>query len=717
LNLGWRQEQIVVIDEDLGKSAVSSGQRSGFQNLVADVALGAVGILLVTDVSRLARNCADWYHLLDLASLSDVLVCDAGGVYNPRHYDDRLLLGFKGTFSEAQWYAMRQQLQAARLNKAQRGELALRLPVGYERLADGQVVLAPDEQVQSAIRLVLQLFAQLGSARGVLRRLRQEGVRLPYQLNNRLQGQQIGWRDAHFGAVYQVLRLPAYAGAYTYGKSQRQHLPGVEGKVKTAHPALEEWPVLVHNAWPGYISWEQYLENQRVLAANAAAHFGRGARRLNEGVHLAAAIAKGGGERPTFSPVGEGKALLQGMVYCARCGRPLHVRYRAKPAYVCESATTVYGLPRCQCIPYAHVDEVVVRAFFAAIQPAAIDAALAALAELETQRESLQAQWRLQLERARYEARLAQLRYEQVDPSLRLVAAGLEAAWEEKLQAVVHLEKEWVAAQQRSAHPLSATAEASLRALAADLPGLWAAVTTTDADRKRLLRSLIADVTLDRFSQPGVTRVHIRWHTGASTSLTAASPKPGHPTHPALLARVRTLAQSLTDDKIAAILNQEGLTSPWHNRSVPPAPGQPATWWNRERVRNLRNKHRIPTGVPLLTATPGPRGDGLISAHEAARQLGVSAGAILDWFRRGLLPGHQHRPATPVWVRLDDSNRQRFDGSAARLPQMIPLEQASSRLGFTPDQLLAAIAQQSLLTYRIASGRRFAWYLLPVASC
>jgi DNA invertase Pin-like site-specific DNA recombinase len=704
--LGWPEERIVVIDEDLGKSAISRCGRFGFQRLFTDVGTGKVGMLLVTDVSRLARNCADWYQLLDVAALNDVLVCDAHAIYNPRAYDDRLLLGVKGAFSEAQWYIMRQQLQAARLNKARRGELALRLAVGYERLPNGQVIFWPDQQVQGAVHLVFDLFRRRQSSRAVLRDLRAGGLRLPRQARNALGQTVIVWDEASYSQVYQILKLPLYAGAYAYGKRQRQQLPGQPGTQYGRRLPPEEWEVLLLDVFPAYITWEEYLANQQILAQNWQA--GRFANTeqpaLNLGYHNPPA-------RHHSGAAGKGRALLSGLLLCGRCGRRLRVRYANKPAYVCEATKTAYDEPRCQYLPYAHVDQAVVTAFLAAVQPAAVAATLAAMAEIEAQERALAGQWQQQLARARHQSTTAQARYEQVDPQLRLVAAELERAWEEALQAEVQLQQEWQRLQVEQLQPLSAEDEALIRQMAEDLPALWAASTTTIPDRKRLLRTLIADVTLEGGREPGRTHIAIRWQSGAVSHLTAARPQPGHPSNPTLLARVRALAgEGRTDSEMAALLNQEGLVSSWHVKDdLAYVAGQPVTYWDAARVRHLRNKHKIAVN---------PTGE-LATAETAAEALGVSVSVLLDWFRRGLLPGKQERPGAPVGIALDEALRYRVGGRAPRQlpflaetqPEMVPLPQVGSHFGLEPEEVTAALKGGRFLTWRLEHGRHYRWYL------
>lgn len=729
-DLGWHEEQIVVIDEDLGKSGISSSERTGFQRLFADVGLGKVGLILVTDVSRIARNSADWHRLLELAAQNDVLVSDSSGVYNPTVYVDRLLLGIQGAFAEATWYNMRQQTKAARLNKAKRGELNLRLPIGYLRLPNGDVVKEPDAQVQSAIEWIFRTFRQAGSVRQVLVRMIAQGLKMPRQGRNAVGQAIILWERPSYAAIYQVLKLPSYAGAYTYGKRQSPQTPGLRtGRYRIADP--EAWQVLIKDAFPAYISWEEYVENQKIMAENWQAtpfanpnsdHQGDNNQGCeNRGIHNQPFSTRDGrvlgcesdDGQGGFSAPGKGRALLQGMVYCGKCGRPMRVRYRDKPAYVCEATKQQFNQPRCGFFPYAHVDRAVVTAFLQAIEPASIEIALAAMEQLDEQRDALAQQWQQQLERARYEVTLAQTRYEMVDARNRLVAANLERTWEDKLTALTQLEEQWAAVQAKELAPLSSADETIIRNLAKDLPALWGAETTTSQERKRLLRTIIKDVTLASNKEEGKTILYMSWQSGATSTLTAKRPTPGHPTNLPLLDRVRTLAQTLTDDKIADILNQEGLVSSWHVKDDPTyVIGQPVTYWTQARVRHLRNKHQIPTGMPQLAKDGTPRADGLIPAKEAARQLNVSVSIVIQWFRRGLLPGKQNRPGTPIWIQLDETNRHRFNCSLDRPASgMVLLADATQHFGLSKVQLHNAIASQQLYTWRLMHGAQNRWFI------
>ncbi len=670
---GWPAERVTVVDDDLGKSGIASTQREGFQNLVAAVGLGQVGIILATDVSRLARNCSDWYRLLDLASLCGTLLSDASGVFDPRIYDDRLLLGLKGAFSEAQWYNMRTQLCAAQMNQARRGELRLRLPVGLERLENGQVVLTPDLQVQGMLHLVFEQFARLGSAQKVLRYLRDEHLLLPRRV-----GGKIEWVRPAYQMIYAFLKQPVYAGAFAYGKHHRLHLPGDQSQVVTHLLPQSEWPVLLQNAHPAYLSWEQFQANQQRLAENAQGiQWTRGAPR-------------------------QGAALLQGLARCAHCGRSLHVHYTHASAYVCDHDTRNFAAPRCQTFHMATIDQAITQLVLEAVQPARLEAALSAIQQIEAQHQALTRQWQMRLEQAHYEVELARRRYESVDPNNRLVAAELEQRWEEKLLAQRQLQEEWQAFQSRQLPSLSPADQAEIRQLAQDLPALWFAPTTTQEDRKRLLRCLIREVRLDSFSKPGFSLLHVTWHSGLSTDLEVPRPRHGTPPATSIANRLRQLAAHLPDDQIADLLNAEGY---------PTATGLP---WTLTRVRAVRRKHRIPSNCPYQAVSGQPRGEGLIPAKAAAARLGVSHSMISDWFHAGLIPGHQRRPGAALWVRLDDTNLSRLDGSASLRPDMLPLESAAQTLGLNPDPFRATMQSQKLLPWRIRLGKQFHWFILPL---
>jgi DNA invertase Pin-like site-specific DNA recombinase len=673
LSLGWQEERIQVIDDDLGKSGISAANRSGFQSLAAAIGLGQVGIILVTDVSRLARNCGDWYRLLDLASVCGALISDSSGIYDPRIYDDRLLLGLKGTFSEAQWYSLRTQLGAAKFNKAKRGELHLRLPVGLVRISDERIALHPDQQVQSAIRHVFAEFERLGSAHKVLLDLRDQSFQLPRRVGSS-RDEEVRWDRPAYSSIYAILKNPAYAGAYTYGKMHSTHLPGDAHKVITHPVPRSDWPVVLPDAFPAYISWDIYLRNQQRLAENALGNqWKRGAPRT-------------------------GSALLQGIAICARCGRLLHVHYTHAPAYICDHATQRYADHRCQTFTLAYIDPFVEQLFLQAVQPARLQAAIAALDQIDAHRQSLLAQWRLRLERTRYDTELARRRYQRVDPDNRLVATQLEAEWEASLHQLSSLENDFSHFQSQQMLPLSETERQTILNLASDLPALWHKA--SPPDRKRLLRCLIQDVTLDSFSLTAFSRIHVRWHTGATTTLDV--PRPHHGPQPdlAIAQRIRSLAQSLTDDQIAQSLAADGSCT---HTGLP---------WTTARVHDVRRKHHIPPCCTPPDPSPIPHSAGLFKASDVAQRLGVHPSSVASWFRQGLLPGSN--PNGWIYIHLDDTILHRIDGSAVYLPLMIPFADAPHILHVTLDQLRAMISAGQFSTFRLHYHQAWRWFLLPV---
>ena len=507
-----------------------------------------------------------------------------------------------------------------------------------------------------------------------MRYLRDHQVQLP-----RLRNNQIVWVRPSYQIIYNILKLPAYAGAYAFGKLERIHLPGKTGQVTTRKRDIEDWPVLLHDAYPAYISWDQFLANQKQLHLNAQ------------------------GASWTCGAPRKGAALLQGIVICGRCGRTMHIHYTHSPAYICDFETRAYGGPRCQNFTLAHIDPVISQVLLEAIQPARLEAALAAFDQLEADRQTLILHWQQRLERAQYEVDLAQCRYEQVDPRNRLVAAELEHLWEKKLLAQSRLLADWQDFQASQLQPLSVADQETIRSLADNLPALWQVETTSQEDRKRLLRCLIRDVTLDSVSNPGHSLIHIRWHTGAVT--TRSVPRPGHGPPPAkhIIDRIRSMALIHPDERIARILNQENF---------PTATGLP---WSRDRVYAVRRKHNIPTACSNFNPSPNPRGDGLTKSKFAAMRFGVHSAMVSHWFRKGLIDGYQANPRSPIWVSLSDEVIHRLDGCHPLSDEMIPLPQVLDSLNLSEADLCVRIRAGDFTPYRIFHDNYWHWYLLPAA--
>jgi DNA invertase Pin-like site-specific DNA recombinase len=497
--LGWSLEQIHVVDEDLGRSGAEASTRTGFQSLVAAVGLGQVGLVLGKEVSRLARRNADWYQLLDLCALTDTLIADGDGLYNPGDYNDRLVLGLKGTMSEAELHLLRSRLNAGLRHKAAKGELRQGLPVGLDYDLDGRVVLTADEAVREAIQVVYRRFGELGSARQVLLSLRADGLLVP----RRSAGEKrVRWTEATYPSVHHFLTNPAYAGAFVFGRCKLSRHVDETGKVVATSRDLpiEEWEVCIPGHHPGYVDWDTYLENRRILRANWRAPSG-----------------EGGG------PAREGRALLQGLVRCGRCGRRMMVGYFGdgnRPRYVCAAGLRLYGSARsCQSVGGRHLDAAVVTEVFKMLEPASVSATAAALSQAEAHQASRLRAFELGVERARFEAERARRQFDAVEPENRLVARNLEADWEQRLAALRQAEADLAA--QRSRRPPTLTAEeaAWLLRAGADLHAIFDAPTTTARERKQLLRALIYEVVITVDRPAGMVTGRVAWEGGATTDI------------------------------------------------------------------------------------------------------------------------------------------------------------------------------------------------------
>jgi DNA invertase Pin-like site-specific DNA recombinase len=626
-DLGWPKERVQVIDQDQGRSGTSAAGRDGFQHLVAQVGLGRAGAVLSLEASRLARSCSDWYRLIEICALTDTLVIDEDGVYDPTQYSDRLLLGFLGTMSEAELHWIRSRLLGGKLEKARDGRLRSRPPTGLVYDAEGRIVLDPDEQVRHAIRLVFDLFEQSGSALAVVQHFAGHHLRCPTRHWGGVRHGQLVWEPLSHGRVLAILHNPGYAGAYVYGrtKTRIQSLPGEDPRIKgrTRRVRPEDWPFLIPGHHPGYITWEQFRRNRQQLDENRTSR-----------------------EEDRRGALREGVALLQGIVRCGRCGRRMSVRYlkgKTVPSYECNSIHTHYAGTTCQTMRGDGIDAAVARVFLEAMRPAQLEVSMAALDRIADQARQLDRQWQLTLERARYEAELARRRFLAVDPENRLVGRTLEREWDEKLAEVERLERDAALRPPLAARLVLPDERRRILALAQDLPTIWHAPTTGHADRKRLLGYLIKDVTLSR---DGTTiQVAVRWQTEACTVLEVPRPKRSceeRRTDPAVVARVRGLAPEHTDRQIAALLNQEGLRSGTRGS------------FTASKIQWIRYIHAIPSGCPEGPAAcpDGYRGDGRCSARVAAELLNVNVSTIAAWCRSGRLDGIQVVPHGPRWIRL-----------------------------------------------------------------
>ena len=627
--LGWARSQIVVIDDDLGVSAATADARAGFARLVTEVTMGRVGIVLGIEMSRLARTGRDWHQLLELCSLSGVLLADPDGVYDPGFYNDRLLLGLKGTMSEAELYLIRQRMLSGKLAKAERGELAIPLPIGYLRRPSGEVILDPDEQAQHVVRLIFDTFARLGTLNAVLRYLVDHQVQVPVRAHAGPGKGEIEWRRPNRETLQIMLHNPVYAGYYAYGRRQVEPRKKIPGRPSTGRVVKDsaEWLVLLPGRLPAYITAEQYEANVARMAANRQTATTPGAPR-------------------------DGSALLSGLLRCGLCGgHRMSVRYHdgsrrpdSAHGYVCAFYQVNYGTGGpCQHIAGPALDAYITGQVLAAVAPAALEVSMAAAAQAQAERDSLDRLWRQRIERARYAADRARRQYQLAEPENRLVVRQLEKEWEAALAEASRLEADYQRFTEQQPKTLTTAERAAIAALASDLPRVWNAPTTTMADRKELLRILIEKITVAVAGTSELVDVTITWAGGHQTTGQAVRPVARLDQlsyYPALLARVTELAAAgATTRQIAEALNTEGFRPPKRTSRYRP-----------EQVRILLNQHNLRTsyqrGQPAALASLAP---GEWSVPGLAAALGMPTASLYNWIYRGWATA-RHAPGSKNWI-------------------------------------------------------------------
>lgn len=546
VELGWTQGRVSVIDDDLGRSGRSVEGRPGFQRLLAEVALDRVGLILGLEMSRLARSCKDWHQLLELCARFHTLLADADGVYDPTDHNDRLLLGLHGMMSEAELHVLKERMYQGKLNKARRGELLSAPPIGYVRLPSGEWAIDPDEQVQATVRLIFDEFDRQGTLQGLLRYLAAHAILIPVRPISGANRGNLEWRRPNRMTLQNLLHHPSYAGAYRFGHRETDPRRRVAGRAGTGrrHRRPEECLVLIHDRLPAYITWERFCANQDRLEANRAKN-----------------------DRP--GAPGRGPSLLAGLLRCGRCGRRMLVQYsgpKAKVLYRCTRGSGDYAEPLCQCLSGSVLDGFVRDQILAAVAPAALEASLAAVAEVERERSELARQWRLRLERVRYEADRASRQYQACEPENRLAARELERRWEEALKNQRRVEDEYERWSRSAPGRLTAEDERAIRSLAGDLPAVWRATTTTPAEKKRIARLLIDHiyVTVDKESERVDVTIH--WVGGLTQAHRLDRPVASYERmsdYPRLVARLRRLCEErLPPEAVAERLNAEGFKPP-----------------------------------------------------------------------------------------------------------------------------------------------------------
>ena len=603
--LGWPEDRIIVIDNDLGQSGASAADREGFQRLVTEVSLGRAGIVLGLEVSRLARNSTDWHRLLEICALTDALILDEDGVYDPAHFNDRLLLGLKGTMSEAELHILRARLRGGMLNKAHRGELLIKPPIGLVYNSDGAMGLDPDQQVQQSLRLLFDTFRRTGSAMATVKTFHNQGLTFPRRVVGGPQSGELVWGALGHCQVLRILHNPRYAGAYVYGRHHTRKT--VDGRSKIVPVAQGEWETLIPGAHAGYLSWEDYLQNQK---------------RLHE-----SAQAIGSDRRK--SPAREGPALLQGLILCGRCGGRMTVRYHVRdgrlcPDYLCQHEGIEHAQPLCQHVPGSGIDEAIGELLVEAVSPVALEVALAVQQELQLRLEDADRLRLKQVERAQYEADMARRRYMRVDPDNRLVADSLEAEWNSKLRMLTETQQERERQRQQDRQVLSDEQRTAILALAADFPRLWRDPNTPDRERKRMTRLLVEDVTLLR--EENIV-LRIRFKGGATKTLIVPLPLNAwqlRATSPEVITEIDRLLEHNTYSQIASKLNAQTLLS---------GVGKPFT---SQIVARIRREYGLASRYDRL------RKAGMLTLHEMSALLGITPQRVRIWHRHGILRGHAY---------------------------------------------------------------------------
>jgi DNA invertase Pin-like site-specific DNA recombinase len=604
--LGWAAGQITVIDIDQGHSGASTADREGFQQLVAEVSLGRAGIVLGLECSRLARNSADWHQLLELCGMTGTLICDEDGLYDPRDFNDRLLLGMKGQLSEAELHFIRARLRGGIVSKARRGELITPLPVGLVYDAAGHVTLDPDTAVRGALAHLFATFEATGSASACVKAFNAAGLSFPWRHRAGPRKGEIDWKPLAHHVVLRVLHNPRYAGAFTFGRHRDIRLPG--GKLSRTALPREEWISFIPGAHPGYLTLDQYDANRARLTANAAAH----------------------GRDRAAGPPREGPALLQGIIICGTCGQRMTVRYHQRhgrdlPTYVCQRDGISHARRICQAVPGADLDERIGQLLIDTLTPIAIEAALTVTAELEHRAAEADALRAAHIERARYHADLARRRYLAVDPANRLVADTLEADWNTALRALSQAQDAYDRARMNNTGQLTDAQKTRIAQLVTDLPAIWDDPATPARERKRIARLLLTDVTITR-TRDTIT-AHVRLPAGQHHTLTMPVPPTAaqmRKTPAAAIAAIDELLDHHTHAQIAGILNDRGLTS---------GEGRP---FHPLIVRNIRDDYSLRSREQRL------RDGGMLTLTELASQLGVSSGTIKTWYHAGLITGHPY---------------------------------------------------------------------------
>lgn len=601
ITLGWPVVQIVTVDSDLGETATSIADRQGFQKLMTEVSLGRVGLVMGLEVSRLARNNADWARLLEMCAITDTLILDEDGIYDPTNFNDRLLLNMKGTFSEVELHVLKSRLRGGALNKARRGEFKTRLPTGFVYDHNDKVILDPDKQVQQTFRLFFDIFKRAGSAFSAVKAFGKDDMKFPFRSYREPNKGDLQWQRLTYSRALTILKNPRYAGAYYYGRHRSRK--NVDGSTTFFQVPQDEWIVLIKDAHPAYITWDQYEQNIRRIQQNA--------------------IAYNNIDRKT--PPREGPCLLQGLAVCGRCGQRMTIRYkyrrkgRIDPAYLCQRNRIERYEDSCQYIPGAGVDEAISRLIIESVTPLTLEVALEVQRELQIRFNEADKLRKQQLERVEYEANLARRRFMQIDPDNRLVADTLEAEWNEKLRNLQQAKDYYEKHRQLDSAKLKKEQQKEILNLARDFPKLWKNPKTPPREKKRMIRFLIEDVTMIKGDE---ITLHVRFKGGAKKTLKIPLPPKGWQhalTDPEIVKLVDDLLNDHNYSEIATILNERGYKS------------GTGLQFDRKIITGIRRSYDLRTRYARL------RNTGKLTAEEVANLLGVSIQTARRWGKEEII--------------------------------------------------------------------------------
>ena len=599
--LGWPVVQIVTVDSDLGETATSVADRQGFQKLMTEVSLGRVGLVMGLEVSRLARNNADWARLLEICAITDTLILDEEGIYNPTDFNDRLLLNMKGTFSEVELHVLRSRLRGGILSKARRGELKTRLPTGFVYDHNGKTIIDPDKQVQQSIRLFFDIFQRTGAAFATVKAFAKDDVKFPCRVHLGPDKGELKWQRLTSSRALMILKNPRYAGAFYYGRQRSRK--NVDGSMTYFKVPLDEWIVLIKDAHPGYITWQQHEENLRRIRQNA--------------------VAYNVIDRKT--PPREGPCLLQGLAVCGKCGQRMTIRYkyqrknRLDPVYLCQRHRIERWESSCQYIPGATIDEAISKLLLTSVTPLTLEVALQVQKELEHRFNEADKLRKQQVERAEYEVNLARRRFMRVDPDNRLVADTLEAEWNEKLRNLQNANDYYETHRRRETEKLKKAQQQEVLKLARDFPAIWENPRTPVREKKRMIRFLIEDVTIIRGED---ITLHVRFKGGATKTLKLPLPLKGwqyNMTDPKIVEIVDELLTDHTYAEIATILDKRGYKSGQGHQI------------DRNIVKGITHKYKLKTRFARLRAT------GKLTVDEVASLLRVTVATVRRWGKEGII--------------------------------------------------------------------------------